>query len=276
MAEMTGRTAVTGRLAEKVAIVTGAGSGQGAAITSLFIQEGARVVLADINDAGMKEVTSGLDAGSFRIVFCDVSKADQVQEAVATAVREFGGVDILCNVAGIGGDPFPLTEVPDERVVRQFEVNFFGPYLFMKHAIPSMVERGGGAIVNIGSVSALFGNKGNNGTYAAMKAALHQLTTTVAANYGADGIRVNLIAPGTIDTPLARGRMDFTRDKERPADDPRNKRPSPAALNRVGQPNEIATAALFLVSDEASYVTGIVMPVDGGWVASGGGNRQVK
>ena len=264
---------MAGKLAGKVAIITGAGSGQGAAMTSLFVQEGAKVVLADINDAGMKEVTSGLDADSFRTVFCDVSNVDRVKEAVATAVQDFGGVDVLCNVAGIGAS-HTLLDVPDELVVRQFEINFFGPFQFMKHSIPSMIERGGGSIINVGSVFGLFGNKGNNGSYGAMKAALHHLTQTVAASYGAENIRVNAIAPGTIDTPIARGRMDFGRgDKERPADDPRNHRPPAAALGRIGQPSETAAVALFLASDDASYVSGAVIPVDGGWVASGGGAR---
>lgn len=267
---------MAGKLEGKIALVTGAGSGQGAAITTLFVEEGAKVVLADINEPGMKEVTASLPAGSYRTVFCDVANAEQVKEAVDTAVQAFGGLDILCNVAGIGGDNYPLHEVPDERVLKQFQVNFFGPYLFMKHAIPAIVARGGGAVVNIGSVSAFFGNKGNNGTYAAMKAALHQLTLTVAANYGADNVRVNLIAPGTIDTPLARGRMDFTKDVELPPDHPRHSRPSPAALGRPGKPSEIASVALFLASEDASYVSGAVIPVDGGWVASGGGNRPSK
>lgn len=242
-------------------------------MTTLFINEGARVVLADINEQGMKEVTAGLDADSFRTVSCDVSNVDQVKATVDTAVQDFGGVDVLCNVAGIGA-AHSLLDVPEEAVVRQFEINFFGPFLFMKYTIPSMIERGGGSIINVGSVFALFGNKGNNGSYGAMKAALHHVTLTTAATYGAQNIRVNLIAPGTIDTPIARGRMDFgLGDKERPADDPRNHRPPAAALGRVGQPTETAAVALFLASDESSYVSGVILPVDGGWVASGGGAR---
>jgi NAD(P)-dependent dehydrogenase (short-subunit alcohol dehydrogenase family) len=269
-----------GKLEGKVALITGAASGQGAAMTTLFIHEGAKAVLADINEPGMKEVTADLDAESYRIVFCDVAKGEDVQKAVATAIREFGGIDILCNVAGIGGDPFTLEDVPDDRVDRQFDVNFFGPLRFMKHSIPSMIDRGGGSIINIGSVFGLFGNKGNNGVYGAMKAALMHLNQTVAANCGAQKIRVNCIAPGIIDTPIARGRMDFARgDQERPADDPR-KDPTPAAalggaaaLGRIGKASEIAATALFLASDDASYVSGVVLPVDGGWVASGGGAR---
>jgi NAD(P)-dependent dehydrogenase (short-subunit alcohol dehydrogenase family) len=263
---------MAGKLEGKVAIITGAGSGQGAAMTALFVQEGAKVVLADVNEAGMKEVTSALAAESVRTVACDVTKDDQVAEAVATAVREFGGVDVLCNVAGIGADFQPLPEVPLDRVARQFDVNFLGPWLFMRHALPVMIERGGGSIVNIGSVFGLFGNRGNNGAYGASKAALMHLTTTVAGNYGAEHIRVNAIAPGRIDTPLARGRMDFARgDQERDADDPRLKRPSNNPLGRVGQASEIANAALFLASEDASYITGVILPVDGGWVAGGGG-----
>ncbi|MGD9960801.1 SDR family NAD(P)-dependent oxidoreductase [Nocardioides sp.] len=263
---------MAGKLAGKVAIVTGAGSGQGAAITALFIEEGAKVVLADVNEAGMTEVTAHLPADSFRTVVCDVTQDDQVGAVVTTAVREFGGVDILGNIAGIGADFEPLPEVPLDRVTRQFDVNFLGPWLFMRHTIPVMIERGGGTIINIGSVFGLFGNRGNNGAYGASKAALMHLTTTVAGNYGGDNIRVNSIAPGRIDTPLARGRMDFARgDQERAADDPRLKRPSNNPLGRVGQPSEIATAALFLASEDSSYITGAIIPVDGGWVAAGGG-----
>lgn len=263
---------MTGKLAGKVAIITGAGSGQGAAMTALFIEEGAKVVLADLNETGMKETTSGFDSESFRTVLCDVTKDEQVAEVVATAVHDFGGVDVLCNVAGIGADFEPLPDVPLDRVTRQFDVNFLGPWLFMRHALPVMSERGGGSIINIGSVFGLFGNRGNNGAYGASKAALMHLTQTVAGNYGAENIRVNAIAPGRIDTPLARGRMDFARgDQERSPDDPRLKRPSNNPLGRIGRPQEIATTALFLASDDSSYVTGVVIPVDGGWVAAGGG-----
>ena len=263
---------MAGKLAGKVAIITGAGSGQGAAMTKLFIEEGARVVLADLNEEGMQEVASDLAVDSFRTVPCDVSNDDQVKEVVAAAVREFGGVDVLCNVAGIGADFQPLPEVPLDRVQRQFDVNFFGAWLFMRHAIPFMIERGGGSIINIGSLAGLFGNKGNNGAYGASKAALMHLTLTVAGNYGGDNIRANAIAPGRIDTPLSRGRMDFARgDEERSPDDPRLHRPSLNPLARVGLPSEIASVALFLACDDSSYVNGAIVPVDGGWLAAGGG-----
>ena len=117
---------MAGKLEGKVAIITGAGSGQGAAMTKLFIEEGAKVVMADLNQAGMDEVSSDLSSESFRTVLCDVSNDDQVKDVVDTAVREFGGVDVLCNVAGIGADFQPLPEVPLDRVQRQFDVNFFG------------------------------------------------------------------------------------------------------------------------------------------------------
>jgi len=263
---------MAGKLAGKVAVITGAGSGQGAEMTRVFVAEGAKVVLADLNEAGMKEVTSALDADSYRTVVCNVSNDDQVKEVVATAVREFGGIDVLCNVAGIGADFQPLPEVPLDRVQRQFDVNFFGAWLFMRHAIPFMIERGGGSIINIGSVFGLFGNKGNNGAYGASKAALMHLTLTVAGNYGGEHIRANAIAPGRIDTPLSRGRMDFERgDQERSPDDPRLQRPALNPLGRVGQPSEIASAALFLACEDSSYVNGVILPVDGGWVAAGGG-----
>jgi NAD(P)-dependent dehydrogenase (short-subunit alcohol dehydrogenase family) len=221
---------MAGKLAGKVALITGAGSGQGAAMITLFIQEGAKVVLADINEPGMKEVTANLDAESYRIVFCDVAKGEDVQKAIATTIREFGGIDILCNVAGIGGDPYTLVDVPDDRVVRQFDVNFFGPLRFMKHSIPSMIERGGGSIINIGSVFGLFGNKGSNGAYGAMKAALMHLNQTVAANYRAQKIRVNCIAPRESSTrrSSAAGRTSHEETKSgRPATRGTTKRPPP-------------------------------------------------
>jgi Dehydrogenases with different specificities (related to short-chain alcohol dehydrogenases) len=258
-----------GRLDGKVAIVTGAGSGQGAAITTLFIEEGAKVVLADINESGMEEVTSDLAPDSYRIVYCDVSQVDQVKNAVATATGEFGRLDILCNVAGIGGEGGALTEFPDDRVVRQFEVNYLGVFLFMKHAVPVMIENGGGAIVNVGSVGGYpgFSAGGGQNTYGAMKAAMHHMSQVTAGSYGKQGIRVNVIAPGTIDTPMMRGRMDITKDKEISSEVLFE---SPSALGRIGTPREIATAALFLASDEASYVSGVVLPVDGGWLCNQG------
>jgi Dehydrogenases with different specificities (related to short-chain alcohol dehydrogenases) len=265
---------MSGKLEGKVAVVTGAGSGQGAAITSLFVEEGAKVVLADINEPGMREVVSGLDEDSYRTVICDVSNEDQVKASVACAMDEFGRLDILCNVAGIGGEGGSFAEFPNERVVRQFEVNYFGVFLFMKHAIPVMIEGGGGTVVNVGSVAGIphagfggYGGKSQN-TYGAMKAAMHLMSQRAAGAHGSDNIRVNVIAPGTIDTPMMRGRMDITRDEENNTEEFRNSMPNPSALKRMGKPREIATVALFLASDDSSYVSGVVLPVDGGWLVN--------
>ena len=225
------------RFAGKRALVTGAGSGIGGAVAGLLAAEGADVVAADI---------SGTD------VHLDVR--DEAQ--VAGVVRD---VDVLVNVAGIGS----TTTAPDTPLdvwEDVFAVNARGTFLCCKHAIPSMISRGGGSIVNIASVAALVGLK-NRAAYCASKGAVVALTRALAVDHVNDGIRVNAVCPGTVDSPWVRRLVDESGES---LDDLTARQP----LGRLGTPEEIAQAVAYLASDSASFVTGSILVIDGGLTAA--------
>jgi len=244
------------RLANKVAVITGAGSGMGKAMAELFSAEGAKVVCADIS-GNQEEVAASIgDAAVAAQV--DVANEDDVRNMIATAEEKFGRLDILVNNAGFGGGMMPLHEQTTENWDRVHSVNIRGVFFGMKHGIISMLKTGGGAIVNIGSASGVVGWK-HHSIYGAAKAGVHQLTKTAALDYANNNIRVNAIAPGTMWTGLVEASKTYAE-------------PPPGApvlagipLNRWGLAKDIATAALYLASDEAAYVTGVVLPVDGGY-----------
>lgn len=251
-----------GRLDEKVCIVTGAGSGMGRAMAQLFHAEGARLVLADIS-GNEAEVAAELSPNAVA-VHCDVADEGQVQSMVAAAKRHFGRLDVLCNNAGFGGPMAPLHTQTLETWDRVHATNLRGAFLCMKHAIASMLRNdvdgrsGRGSIVNTTSASAVVGWK-HHGVYGAAKAGLNQLTRVAALDYADQGIRVNAVAPGTIWTGL----VEASRTHETPpADFPKL---AGIPMDRWGLAEDIARAALFLASDEAAYVTGVVLPVDGGY-----------
>ncbi len=238
-----------GRLDGKVAIITGAARGQGAAEARLFAAEGARVLLADILDADGEAVAAEIgDAAAYTRL--DVTDEAQWQAAVALAEQRFGPVTVLVNNAGIlHFQVLHKTELSDfENVMR---VNVQGVFLGMKSVVPSMTRAGGGSIVNISSTAGLVGLP-YFGAYVASKWAVRGLTKTAAIDLGHKGIRVNSVHPGGIDTPMVAG----TR-----ADAPFYKR---LPVPRMGSPDEAARAVLFLASDEASYIAGAELAVDGG------------
>jgi NAD(P)-dependent dehydrogenase (short-subunit alcohol dehydrogenase family) len=241
----------------KVAIVTGAGSGIGRAIALRFAAEGAHVVCADVTG---KEKDVAEEIGSHaRAARVDVREPSDIITVVHTAVRELGGVDVLCNNAGISGPHEPLSEVEDRLFDDLVAVNLKGVFLGMKHAIPVMLERGGGSIVNTASASALVGWKGLS-VYAATKAAVVQMTKSAALDYAETGVRINAICPGMTYTGLAGAA---------PGAEPPPGAHLPTPMKRWGHPEELAAAALFLASDESSFVTGVALAVDGGYAASG-------
>ncbi len=244
------------RLAHKTAVITGAGSGMGKAMAELFVREGAKVVLADISGA-QDAVAASLGEAAVAI-HCDVSQEDQVQAMIATAEDRFGRLDILCNNAGFGGGLAPLADQSSETWDRVHGVNIRGVFLCMKYGIQSMLKSGGGAIVNTGSASAVVGWKGHS-VYGAAKAGVHQMTKAAALDYGKQGIRVNAIAPGTMWTGL----VPQSRDVPEPPKD--GFRLAGIPMDRWGTSMDIAHAALFLASDEANYITGVILPVDGGY-----------
>jgi NAD(P)-dependent dehydrogenase (short-subunit alcohol dehydrogenase family) len=243
------------RLEEKVAVITGAGSGIGRATAVLFAREGAKVICADISG---REKEAAAEIGDSAIpVHVDVASSDDVARMIDAAVREFGRLDVLFNNAGFGGPHRPLTEIDEATFDNLIAVNLKGVFLGMKHGIPAMLHGGGGSVINTASASGLVGWKGL-AAYSAAKGGVVQLTKSAALDFAEDGVRVNAICPGMTWTGLA--------DAGENSAPPAGSRP-PQPVRRWGLPRELAAAALFLASDESSFVTGTAIPVDGGYVA---------
>jgi NAD(P)-dependent dehydrogenase (short-subunit alcohol dehydrogenase family) len=254
------------QLRDKVAIITGGGSGQGRAASLLFAREGARVVVADWNAESAERTVGEIRAAGGQAVatHADVSHEADVQDMIRTALDSFGRLDVLFNNAGIGfsaTDRYRMASVvdtPEEAWDAILAINLKGPALGCKHAIPVMVERGGGAIVNNASINGLVALSGAD-AYTAAKGGVVALTRVLAADWGPKGIRVNCICPGPVETPMIAGVLT---DPQVLAYMQGN-----CPLGRVARPEEIAQVALFLASDAASYVNGVIIPVDGGWTA---------
>ena len=247
---------MAGRLQDKVCIITGSGSGMGKAMAEIFTREGAKLVLADIS--GNQDVVAR-DVGNGAIgVRCDVSNEDDIQALIAAAEKEFGRLDVLCNNAGFGGGMAPLHKQTTEAWDKVHQTNLRGAFLGMKYGIVSMLKSGGGAIVNTTSASGIVGWK-HHSVYGAAKAGVNQLTKTAALDYSDKNIRVNAVAPGTMWTGLVEASKTHA--------EPPKEFPVLAGIpmGRWGLAKDIANAALFLASDEAAYITGVILPVDGGY-----------
>ena len=244
------------QLAGKVAIITGAAGGQGAAEARLFIERGARVVLTDFNVELGQQTAAALGENA-RFVAHDVSKADDWTRVVDTAIAEFGRIDILVNNAGILAMA-PLEDTTEETLNRLMSVNVTGAFLGMKAVLAHMKAVGGGSIVNISSLAGITGQVGAT-AYSASKWAVRGMTKSAALELGVAGIRVNSVHPGTIATPMTAALM--APGAEAPEHFPL------AALDRIGLAEDVAPMVAFLASDEASYITGSEFVVDGGSAA---------
>jgi NAD(P)-dependent dehydrogenase (short-subunit alcohol dehydrogenase family) len=247
------------KLKDKVAIVTGAGSGIGAATARLFAAEGAHVALVDRDAKGLHEV-SGEIAGSLAIE-ADVSDNAQAHDGVELVMKQWGRVDVLMTAAGIslGGTVETIDEATWDRT---FNVNVKGTYLWIHHAIKPMIAARSGTIVTVGSQLAQ-SSIGKNAAYIASKGAIASFTKTMAVDHAAQGIRINALMPGVIDTPMPARSLQRQADPEAARAFWRQRHP----MGRIGQPEEVAKAALFLASDDSSFVTGTLLFVDGGWTA---------
>jgi len=248
------------RLQNKVTLVTGAAAGIGAEIATRFTAEGAQVLIGDFDEALGKATADRIcrAGGRARFVPLDVTQETSWLEALNGIRTTEGRLDILVNNAGIT-KRIPITEMPLSDFESVMAVNVRGVFLGIKHALPLMKAHGGGSIVNISSIAGLVGHKFTNETYSTSKGAVTMLTRSVAVRHARDNIRCNSIHPCTVDTPMVR---ELFKDPEK-----KKERLDEVPLGRIADARDVANAALFLASDEASFITGVALPVDGGLTA---------
>ncbi len=249
------------RLHGKVAVITGGNAGIGEAITKAFVREGASVVITGRRKEELRRVVNDIvkEQGKAFAVAGSVTDERHVQETVRQTVQQFGRLDILVNNAGVGNFGKRLHEIDDAAWMQVFDVNLTGVFRMTRAVLPQMLKQGKGAIVNISSIASLIGLP-SLPVYAASKGALDALTRALAVDYAKEGIRCNVVNPGLIDTPMAAPLMSNSELLD----------PILAhyPIRRAGKPEEVANMVLYLVSDEASWVTGGTFPIDGGMTIS--------
>lgn len=236
-------------LENRVAIVTGGAHGIGRAIAEIYVEAGARVVVADIEDARWID-------GRAEFVHADVAVKDDVRRVVDTAAAINGRIDVLCNNAAYLGTSHAAADATEEEWERCYRVSLLGTQRFIAAVLPYMMCQEGGSIINIASVQGVVGAR-NSAAYTSIKHAIVGLTRSAAYDYGPHNVRVNALCPGAIQTRIS----------PKPGDELYQRQVGKTFLGRAGIPREVAYAALFLASDAASYITGAAIPVDGGWTA---------
>lgn len=249
------------RLDGKVALVTGAGSGLGRASALALAAAGAKVVVSDVAEKPAEETVALIHAakGAATFVRADVTREADVRALVAETLRHYGRLDVAHNNAGWEGKLAKIVDITEEDFDRVIAVNLKGVFLGLKHEIPAMLSTGGGSIVNTSSVAGLVANQGAAG-YAASKHGVIGLTRTAAAEYARKNVRVNAICPGWTDTPMSRR---VGAENQKVMDGYVQRVPA----GRLGTPEEVAALVVFLASDDARYLTGAALPIDGGWTA---------
>lgn len=247
------------RLKDRIAIVTGAGHGIGRAIAQIYAEEGAVVFMCSMDPASGEAAAAEIRHAGGDAIFmrCDVGQRDDIARVVQAAAARNGRIDLLCNNAAyLAKEWHNSAESTDDEWEKCFRVSLMGTQWFTQGVLPFMVRQKAGAIVNIGSVQSLVGGR-NSAAYTSIKTALVGLTRSVAYDYGPHNIRCNVICAGAIKTRISPA----------PGSELHQRQLSKTFLGRIGEPREVALAALFLASDESSYVTGAALPVDGGWTA---------
>jgi NAD(P)-dependent dehydrogenase (short-subunit alcohol dehydrogenase family) len=258
---------MSGRLKDKIAIVFGAGSvgpgwGNGKATSTLFAREGAHVVCVDFNRDAARETVGIIagEGGSASAAFCDVTKSAEVRQIVDDVIAVQGRIDVLHNNVGYAtmGGPIELSE---DEWQKTFDLNITSCYLACKHVLPHMLARKAGAIVNVSSIAAIRWTGYPYAAYYAAKAAVNNFTMGLALQYAKDGIRANAVMPGLMNTPLIHQQIS---GQYKDADEMVRARDAACPMGRMGTAWDVAKAALFLASDDAAYITGVSLPVDGG------------
>ena len=252
---------MSGRLSGKVCVITGAGGGMGREAAVVFTGEGAQVCAADVNLAAAEE-TVGLCSGDAFAIQVNVAVEDEVRTMMDAAVERFGGIDVLYNNAGISpDDDASVLDTTAEAWDRVQAVNTRGVFLCCKHGIPHLLDRGGGSVINVASFVAILGAATSQISYSASKGAVLSMSRELAVQFARQGVRVNALCPGPVETPLL---LNIFGDNPEALERRRIHWP----MGRLAKPREIVNAALFLASDEASYVNGATFLVDGGLTAA--------